>query len=502
MKKTKKFEMQEEVKTLRFKLYAFLCSFTIAIILCLVLLNNLISENVYYFTKTHNLRNIVDTINSYYEDEELTEYERNKKIREIETLNYIDIYIEGSRGLIKYTSNDKIAEEVKQDKKTLFAKSVQEVNGIKLKEVSSKYKNGYVLAESELRNGDIIYIKIQMEPIKENIKVANETIGIIGIILVILSAIGSSVFSKKIVQPINQIQKITGKMVKLDFSEKFDESINYSEIREIGHNINVMSDKLERTIEQLRANNNELERKVEEKLKVDEMRKQFISDVSHELKTPIALIQGYSEGLIDNVNKDEESRIFYAEVIRDEAKKMDELVKKLLELMKLEYKERKFHDTKFDLTKLINNEIRRETVVLEEKNISIDFDSDEVNMVYADEDCVEQIISNFFTNAIKNCDEKNGEKKITIRTEKVNDKIRLYVYNTGNNIPKEILKKIWGRFYKADTARTRENGGTGIGLALIKAIMNNYDNKYGVKNFPNGVEFYCDINAADTNKKE
>ena len=196
-----------------------------------------------------------------------------------------------------------------------------------------------------------------MEPIKENIKVANETIGIIGIILVILSAIGSSVFSKKIVQPINQIQKITGKMVKLDFSEKFDERINYSEIREIGYNINVMSDKLERTIEQLRANNNELERKVEEKLKVDEMRKQFISDVSHELKTPIALIQGYSEGLIDNVNKDEESRIFYAEVIRDEAKKMDELVKKLLELMKLEYKERKFHDTKFDLTKLINNEI-------------------------------------------------------------------------------------------------------------------------------------------------
>jgi len=489
--------MQVEVKTVRFKLYAFLCTFTIAIILCLIILNNLVSENVYYYTKAYNLKNIVDIINSYYEDDDLTEYERNKKIREIETLNYLDIYIEEASGLIKYTSNDRISEEVKQDKRTLFAKSVQEVNGIKLKEVLSKYKNGYILAESELRNGDIIYIKIQMGPIKENIKVANETIGMIGIALVILSAIGSSIFTKKIVQPINRIQTITGKMAKLDFSEKFDERINYSELREIGHNINVMSDKLERTLEQLRANNNELERKVEEKLKVDEMRKQFISDVSHELKTPIALIQGYSEGLIDNVNKDEESRKFYAEVIQDEAKKMDELVKKLLELMKLEYKERKFNDTKFDLTKLINNEIRRETVVLQEKNITIDFDSDEINMVYADEDCIEQIISNFFTNAIKNCDEKNGEKKISIRTEKVNDKIRLYVYNTGNNIPKEIIKKIWGRFYKADTARTRENGGTGIGLALIKAIMNNYNNKYGVKNFPNGVEFYCDINSAD-----
>ena len=477
MKKTKKFDMQVEVKTVRFKLYAFLCTFTIAIILCLIILNNLVSENVYYYTKAYNLKNIVDIINSYYEDDDLTEYERNKKIREIETLNYLDIYIEEASGLIKYTSNDRISEEVKQDKRTLFAKSVQEVNGI-------------------------IYIKIQMGPIKENIKVANETIGMIGIALVILSAIGSSIFTKKIVQPINRIQTITGKMAKLDFSEKFDERINYSELREIGHNINVMSDKLERTLEQLRANNNELERKVEEKLKVDEMRKQFISDVSHELKTPIALIQGYSEGLIDNVNKDEESRKFYAEVIQDEAKKMDELVKKLLELMKLEYKERKFNDTKFDLTKLINNEIRRETVVLQEKNITIDFDSDEINMVYADEDCIEQIISNFFTNAIKNCDEKNGEKKISIRTEKVNDKIRLYVYNTGNNIPKEIIKKIWGRFYKADTARTRENGGTGIGLALIKAIMNNYNNKYGVKNFPNGVEFYCDINSADKEQKE
>ena len=502
MKTSKKFDMYQKVKTVRFKLYAFLCTFTIAIILCLILLNNLISENVYYFSKTQNLKNIVEMINTYYDDEELTENERNNKIREIETLNYIDIYIEGPREVIKYTSNDKISEEVRRDKRITFSKSTQEMNGIKLKEISNKYKNDYILAEAQLRNEDKIYIKIQMEPIKENIKVANETIGIIGVILVLASAIGSSIFSKKIVQPISEIEKITGKMAKLDFSEKFDEKIHYSEIRQIGHNINVMSDKLERTIEQLRANNNELERKVEEKLKVDEMRKQFISDVSHELKTPIALIQGYSEGLIDNVNKDEESRIFYAEVIRDEAKKMDELVKKLLELMKLEYKERKFNDTKFDLTKLINNEIRRETVILKEKNISIEFDSDEVNMVFADEDCIEQVISNFFTNAIKNCDEKNGEKKITIRTERIKNKIRLGIYNTGNNIPKEIIKKIWGRFYKADTARTRENGGTGIGLALIKAIMNNYNNSYGVKNFPNGVEFYCDINAADDEQKE
>ena len=123
-------------------------------------------------------------------------------------------------------------------------------------------------------------------------------------------------------------------------------------------------------------------------------------------------------------------------------------------------------------------------------------------MVYSDEDCIEQVINNFFTNAIKNCEEKNGEKKISIRTEKEKDKIRLFVYNTGNNISKEIIRKIWGRFFKEDTARTHEKGGTGIGVALVKAIMNNYNNEYGVNNFQNGVEFYCDINVKQTLKVE
>ena len=99
------------------------------------------------------------------------------------------------------------------------------------------------------------------------------------------------------------------------------------------------------------------------------------------------------------------------------------------------------------------------------------------------------------TNAIKHADEKNGNKKIIIRTEETDEnKIRLFVYNTGEKIPEEYIKKIWGRFYKVDSSRNRNQGGTGIGLALVKAIMNNYNNKYGVRNFEDGVEFYCDLN--------
>ena len=263
-----------------------------------------------------------------------------------------------------------------------------------------------------------------------------------------------------------------------------------------------MSYKLEETINQLQKNNMELERDIEEKSKIDEMRKQFISDVSHELKTPIALIQGYSEGLIENVNSDEESRSFYADVILDEANKMDQLVKKLLELMKLEYGEREFNDSEFDITDLINDVIRKSKVVFEEQNILVEFKETKPVYVFADSFYIEQVVRNYFTNAIKNNKKINGKKKIkiSIKNAKDDDKIRIAVFNTGENISEENLNRIWTRFFKADKSRNRKDGGTGIGLALVKAIMNQYGNDFGVINKKDGVEFYFEVRKAREEK--
>ena len=254
-----------------------------------------------------------------------------------------------------------------------------------------------------------------------------------------------------------------------------------------------MSEKLESTIKQLRETNVELEKDIEEKSKIDEMRKQFISDVSHELKTPIALIQGYAEGLIENVNTDEESRRFYAEVILDETNKMDTLVKQLLELMKLEYGKREFNNTKFDIIELIKEVIRKCDVMLKEKNIKVEFDDSKSVYVFADDFYIEQVITNYFTNAIKHVRQVDNENKIEIKVEEINNKIRISIFNTGENIPEEDINKIWQRFYKLDSSRNREDGGTGIGLALVRAIMNIYKNEYGVENKENGVEFYFEL---------
>jgi len=232
------------------------------------------------------------------------------------------------------------------------------------------------------------------------------------------------------------------------------------------------------------------------------MRKQFISDVSHELKTPISLIQGYSEGLIENVNTDEDSRKFYADVILDEANKMDELVKKLLELMKLEYGEREFHDTKFDIMELIQEVVRNSKVILEEQNIKVDLKSKKPIYVFADDFYIEQVFRNYFTNAIKNIKKVNGQKKIRISVRENSEKntIKVCVFNSGEAISEENLTRIWTRFYKVDKSRNRQSGGTGIGLALVKAIMNQYGTDFGVVNKKDGVEFYFEVNKEKKNE--
>ena len=131
--------------------------------------------------------------------------------------------------------------------------------------------------------------------------------------------------------------------------------------------------------------------------------------------------------------------------------------------------------------------------MLEEHNIKeIRFDKKKVE-VYADEFYIEQVFTNYFTNAIKHTKEVNGEKYIEIKIEEKSDKARIFVFNTGDIIPEDKIEKIWGRFYKADESRNRADGGSGIGLALVKAIMNNTDSEYGVTNEENGVKFYFDI---------
>ena len=493
-------EIKLKFKSVRFKLFFTMCVVILVIILSLVLINSIVLENFYIYSKTATIKQVYQKVNDYYNTEN-TNVDLETELKKIAYKNNFDILIKTDTNLIIFTSDREFLSStyILKDINEIKSKSIEEnETKINVKVTTDEVNNiSYMFLTGILDNGYVLYIRMPISPIEESVKISNTVLLMIGGITLVVAGIIASFISRKFTNPILQLNDIANKMAKLDFSKKYRITDTEDEINELGRSINTMSDKLEATIKELQKNNIELEKDIEEKSKIDEMRKQFISDVSHELKTPIALMQGYAEGLIENVNSDEESRKFYAEVILDETNKMDKLVKQLLELMKLEYGKREFDNEKFNINELINEVLRKCSVMINEKNIKVYFENKEPIYVYADEFYMDQIITNYLTNAIKHAEEVEKETKIEIKVEKVSNKIRVSVFNTGENIPEEDLQRIWGRFYKLDSSRNRQDGGSGIGLALVKAIMNNYQNEYGVKNKKNGVEFYFDMDISD-----
>lgn len=504
--------LKEKLKSVRVRLFLCLCIVVAMIVLFLIVINNVVLESFYLYSKTKSVKLAYQKINSYYN---MIEENVNPTIDIEEELNYIatkndfDILIMNNQNVLLYSSDKNLTTTVKkineiilntqnqglvvdnkiirnhhiiyQDKKVTIRRILDEKNSM-----------NYIFLSANLDNGDVLYIRIQVASIQESVQISNRLLVLIGGISILIASILASFISRRFTQPILELNDIAQNMSKLDFSKKYRIKDTDDEINNLGKSINTMSEKLETTIKQLRENNVELEKDIEEKSKIDEMRKQFVSDVSHELKTPIALIQGYAEGLVENVNTDDESRKFYAEVILDEAEKMDTLVKQLLELMKLEYGKREFNNSRFNIVELIEEVIRKCDVMLKEKEITVQLDNKNEIYVEADEFYIDQVVTNYITNAIKHCKEENGKREIRIEIQE-GEKIRVAVYNTGDTIPESELDRIWKRFYKVDSSRNREDGGTGIGLALVKAIMTNYGNNFGVSNKEDGVEFYFEL---------
>ena len=280
-------------------------------------------------------------------------------------------------------------------------------------------------------------------------------------------------------------------MANLNFDAKYT-SGGKNEIGVLGENFNNMSDQLEQTISELKTANNQLQQDIEQKEKLENMRNEFLGNVSHELKTPIALIQGYAEGLKEGINDDPESTEFYCDVIIDEAGKMNRMVKNLLTLNQLEFGTDEVEFERFDIVKLVKGVIASCDILIQQVNANVDFIADETAYVWADEFKTEQVVRNYLTNAIHHV---GNEKRIEVKIVSMDGKVCVSVFNSGKPIPEEDVPKLWDKFYKVDKAHTREYGGNGIGLSIVKAIMESFHQGYGVKNYDNGVEFWFELDA-------
>ena len=494
--------LQNQLKTVRGKLFLTLCIVVISIVLFLIIVNSFVLESYYHYIKSNTLKSVYEQINSYYNGE--TEIDNlEDKLNQVAASNNFDIIIKDQNDVDVYLSNKDFLSNIRKiidfwgiNKRREY-QIIEESDKLEIMNIRDiETETNYIFLTGQLDNGYSVYIRVPIASIEESVRISNSFLYLIATIVIIVGGIVIMYISKRFSNPISELNEIEKKMANLDFSHKYNVTDD-DEINELGKSINVMSEKLEKTIQQLRNTNIELEKDIEKKSKIDEMRKSFISDVSHELKTPIALIQGYSEGLLENVNTDEESRKFYAEVILDESNKMDKLVKQLLELTKLEYEKREFNNRTFNIVELEKEIVRSSKVMIDEKGAKVEFETDEKIDVYADDFYISQIVTNYLTNAIKHVKDVNGEKyiKITNMLDPEREKVRVAVFNTGDNISPENLNRIWNRFFKADEARNREDGGSGIGLSIVRAIMNNYGNDFGVENKENGVEFYFEIDT-------
>jgi signal transduction histidine kinase len=371
----------------------------------------------------------------------------------------------------------------------------QETNYEIQRQTDRRLDSEYLVLYGTLSNGNLILMRSALESIRESVKIANQFLGYSALFAVILSGVAAVFISKRVTNPLLELTDISKRMAELDFEVKYHvRGRRKNEIDELGKHMNELSGALENTISELKSVNNRLQIDIEKKDQIDQMRREFLANVSHELKTPLALIQGYAEGLAECVNDDVESRNFYCEVIMDETDKMNRMVKKLLTLNQLESGSETISVERFELTELIRGVLQSVEILMKQGGIRVtDFPKEPI-YVWADEFLVEEVITNYLSNAIHYA---AGSKEIRIFYEKKDGCVRVNVFNSGIGIPESDIDKIWTKFYKVDKARTREYGGSGIGLSIVKAVAEALHRECGVQNEVDGVTFWFEIDTSN-----
>ncbi len=342
-------------------------------------------------------------------------------------------------------------------------------------------------------NRTMFIMSMPLAGIQESVDLFNRFITFVGLAVLVAGCFVMYFVTRRITNPILALASLSEEMSRLNFDVSYEAGAE-DEIGVLGRSMNTLSDKLKETIGALQEANRQLQHDIEEKIQIDEMRKEFIANVSHELKTPIALIQGYAEGLTEGMCEDEESRSYYCEVIMDEANKMNKMVRQLLTLTALEFGKDMPAMEPFDLAELIRDLVNSSSILIQQNDAHVQVEAPEELWVLGDEFKIEEVVTNYLTNGMHHLD---GPRKIRIRVSQEAGKARVAVYNTGSPIPEEDLPNLWTKFYKVDKARTRAYGGSGIGLSIVKAIMDAHHEDCGVANVEGGVEFWFTMQTVE-----
>lgn len=343
--------------------------------------------------------------------------------------------------------------------------------------------------------GQTVEVFAQKNVIDSNALLANNLFGAITVIIMLSAVVLAAGYANKFTRPLIAMNQVTRGMAQMDFSRKCTAK-GKDELSELARSINVLSDSLDATLKDLQQKNRQLEADIEKERRTEQIRKEFISNVSHELKTPIAIIQGYAEGLQLGVAQEPEQAAEYCAVIMEETKRMNRMVMELLELSRYEAGAYQLHEEVFSLHGLADEFLSTRRLLFAEHQIAVETNLPQGFLGYGDVEKLTTVLNNYVINAVSHA---AGEKRLVIDCmETENGRYRMRVFNTGKPIPQDELDKIWVSFHRADKARTR---GTeqryGLGLSIVRALQELYGCEYGCENLADGVRFWFDIKKAE-----
>lgn len=500
------------MKSIKMKLITGISLIIAGFVILVWVLNNFFLLKLYIYNNKNKLLKIAETLEKIgvKNQEKIFEIERENGIFILcfdKDMNFIDnkgeMFKAVMKGFDERNPDFKEPPEIGGIRKPLFIEGPERPE-LKIKEEikkmsDKKYKYSYSsdmfkninFIDLTYKNSDNSYtfIRKPYEVINENKEIAMKFMIVSGVAAIISGVFFAYYFAGKISNPILEINNRAKKISELNFEHGCIVKGN-DEISELADSINKMSNKLSCAIEELKVKNSSLEKEIENEKKLEKMRREFISNVSHELKTPISLIAGYAEGLKYSVIEDNGEKESYCDVIIDEAAKMDRLIKDLLELSVIQNGGAAFEYEKLEISQLIGKIVNKFKIKFNESGIKVLSDIEKNVIITADCLRIEQVISNFLDNAIKNC---SGKKEIAVIMKEKEEKLYLSVYNSGRNIDEEVAERIWESFYKLDESRNREAGGAGLGLAISAVIIKQHKGNYGFNNCVDGVVFWFEI---------
>lgn len=433
-------------------------------------INKQFIHKYYLYEKKKIINNLGNEVNAYSANNLI------KNINKIEELNnvtivYVPIDINSSN------VEEVVTEDLSQEfwkkgislKKFWLSKDVlYKLNNESVNKIYNQGKSTYSLLVKFLKKDNYIFaISTTIEHSQETIQIINKFNIIMSIFSVILISMLTFILSNKIIKPIKKLNTLSQDISKLNF--RTEEIKTNDEIEELAQSINKMSISLEKAHNELNNKNESL--------------KQFISDASHEMKTPVALIKAYAMGIQDGIGDET-----FLDIIIEQSENLTDIINTLLYWAKYEKKE--INIINFDLREKLYNVIKKYEILLEENSINMNIKIDENNYkINADESSIEIVLSNLISNAIKYTSDSN----IDVFLFKDKDEISLSVRNSTMSIDKEQIEKIWKPFYVLEESRSKELSGTGLGLSIVKEILEAHKFEYGVKINNNKIEFFFTV---------